>query len=88
MKRFGQFLMALGAGVGVAVAIAMFAHLGVNGASWLVNVALAKLGLVAAGGLMAGGAVSVRIANRHDRSDLLSGSSGDAENDPAKLRPD
>lgn len=66
MKRFGQFLMGLGAAVGVAVAVAMLAHLGVNGASWLVDVALAKLGLVAAGGLMAGGAATVRIAKRRD----------------------
>jgi hypothetical protein len=44
----------------------MFAHLGVN-APWLVNVALAKLGLVAAGGLMAGGAVSIRLGKRHEQ---------------------
>jgi hypothetical protein len=37
-----------GATVGTAVAIAMFAHLGVNGARWLVNVALAKPELVSA----------------------------------------
>ncbi len=73
MKRVGQFLMALGATVGVVVAVAMVAHVGVNGASWLVNVALAKLGLVAAGGLMAGGAVSVRIGKRREQSNLLSG---------------
>ena len=36
--------MGVGAAVGVAVAIAMFAHLGVNGAPWLVNVALANSG--------------------------------------------
>jgi hypothetical protein len=64
--------MGLGAAVGVAVALAMFARLGVNGAPWLVNVALAKLGLVASGGLMAGGAASMRIANRrHQDSNLL-----------------
>ena len=71
MKRFGRFLMGLGAAVGVAVAVAMLAHLGVNGAPWLVNVALAKLGLVAAGGLMAGGAASVRIAKRREESNLF-----------------
>ena len=63
--------MGLGAAVGVAVAVAMFAHLGVNGGHWLVNVALAKLGLVSAVGLMAGGAVGVRIANRRKKSNLL-----------------
>jgi hypothetical protein len=71
MKRFGHFLMGLGAIVGAAVVLAMFAHLGPNGAPWLVNVALAKLGLVAAGGLMAGGATSVRIANRREHAKLL-----------------
>jgi len=71
MKRFGQFLMGLGAVVGVAVGVAMLAHLGVNGGPWLVNVAMAKLGLIAAGGLMAGGAASVRIAKRREQSNLL-----------------
>ena len=61
--------MVLGAAVGLAVALAMFAHAGVAGA-WLVNVALAKLGLVAAVGLMAGGAVGVRIANRREQRQL------------------
>ena len=56
--------MALGAAVGAAVAVSMLAHVGVAGVPWLVNGALAKLGLVASGGLMAGGAVSVRLAKR------------------------
>ena len=67
MRRVGQLLMALGLAVGVVVALAMAAHLGLAGAPWLVNVALAKLGLVAAGGLMAGGAVSMRLAKRHEQ---------------------
>ena len=70
MRRFGQFLMALGAGVGILVALAMFAHVGVAGAPWLVNVALGKLCLLAAGGLMAGGAVSVRLAQRREQRQL------------------
>ena len=37
-----------------------------------VNVALAKLGLIAAGGLMAGGAVSVRLARRQEQRQLKS----------------
>ena len=72
MRRIGQLLMALGAAVGIVVALAMVAHLGVVGVPWLVNVALAKLGLVAAGGLMAGGAVSVRLAQRHEQRQLES----------------
>jgi hypothetical protein len=73
MRRFGQFLMGLGAAVGTAFALAMLAHVGWNGVPWFINVALAKFGLATAGGLMAGGAVSIRIANRRDRSNLLPG---------------
>ncbi len=63
--------MILGAGVGATVAIAMAGHYGPSGAPWIINVALAKLGLVASGGLMATGAVSVRIANRRKQSNVL-----------------
>jgi hypothetical protein len=42
-------------------------------ALWLVNGAFAKLGLVAAGGLMAGGPVGMRIANRREQSKLPRG---------------
>lgn len=70
MHRFGQWLMGLGVAVGVIVGLAMFAHFGLAGVPWLVNVALAKLGLIAAAGLMAGGAVSIRIARRHDERQL------------------
>jgi hypothetical protein len=69
MRRFGQFLMALGAAVGVLVAVAMFAHWGVAG-SWLLNVALGKLALIGATGLMAGGAVSIRLAARREQRQL------------------
>ncbi len=64
-------MIAFGAAVGGAVAVAMFAHVGIAGAPWLVNVALAKLGLVASGGLMAGGAVTVRVAKRLERAALV-----------------
>lgn len=70
MRRIGQFLLALGVAVGVVMALAMAIHLGLAGAPWLVNVALAKLGLLAAGGLMAGGAVSMRLANRREQREL------------------
>jgi hypothetical protein len=72
MRRVGQLLMALGALVGVLVAVAMLAGRGVPGAPWLVNVALAKLTLSGAGGLMAGGAMSVRLANRQEQRRLAS----------------
>ena len=73
MRRFGQLLMGLGAVVGAMDALAILAHLGLAGAPWLVNVALAKLGVVASLGLMAGGAVSVRIASRRERTKQLPG---------------
>ena len=72
MRTFGKTLMVLGAAVGVSVAISMLAHVGVAG-PWLVNVALAKLGLVASFGLMAGGAISVRVGNRRKRRELAAG---------------
>ena len=71
MRGLGKVMIAFGAAVGGAVAVAMFAHVGIAGAPWLVNVALAKLGLVAAGGLMAGGAVTVRVAKRLERAALV-----------------
>ncbi|MEP6729977.1 MAG: hypothetical protein ABJE10_05040 [bacterium] len=67
MRRLGQLLMSLGATVGAAVAVSILLHLGVAGAPWLVNVALAKLGLVAAAGIMAGGALTVRLAARREQ---------------------
>lgn len=62
--------MALGAAVGAFVGIAIVLHLGAPNASWLVNVALAKLSLIAAGGLMGAGAVAVRIDNRNRAREL------------------
>jgi hypothetical protein len=79
MRRFGQFLMWLGVGVGGVVAIAIAGHLGVAGVSWIVNVGLAKLGLIASGVLIAGGATSVRLANRDEQRKLRS------ESDPRDL---
>ena len=72
MRRFGRFLMALGAGVGALTALAIGAHLGLADVPWLVNVALAKLGLVASIAMMAGGAASIRIAKRREHRQLAS----------------
>ena len=63
-------LIGLGAAVGAGVGLAMLTHTSLVGVPWLVNVALAKLGLVASGGLMAGGAVSIRIAKRREHAAL------------------
>jgi hypothetical protein len=56
--------MTLGAAVGVVVILAVANHAGLAGVPWLVNVALAKLGLVSAAGLLGGGATAVRVARR------------------------
>ena len=59
--------MLLGASVGIVAAagIGGVFHLAFP---WLVNVALAKLTLVAAGGLMASGAVVRRVAARREQA--------------------
>lgn len=90
MKRLGSLLMLLGAGVGVVAAV------GIGGGfhlafPWLVNVALAKLTLVASGGLMAGGAVVRRIGVRRGQAAVAASpsperlSSGDSGDRAARL---
>ncbi|MGI8402846.1 MAG: hypothetical protein ACR2NS_14760 [Gemmatimonadaceae bacterium] len=71
MRRLGQFLMGLGAALGSLVGIAIAVHAGAPNASWLINVALAKLSLIAAGGLMGAGAVAVRIDNRNRAREVV-----------------
>ena len=66
-------LLALGLAVGVIDAGAIFLHLGLAGVPWLVNVALAKLGFIAALGLLGGGAVTGRLARRQEVERLGSG---------------
>ncbi|MDQ3996884.1 MAG: hypothetical protein M3303_07670 [Gemmatimonadota bacterium] len=71
MRVLGSVLLVLGALLGSAVAIGMLLGLGVPGVSWLVAVGLVKLTLIAAGGLMAAGAVVHRLARRaEDREQL------------------
>ena len=65
--------MALGVAVGAIDAGAIFFHLGLAGVPWLVNVALAKLGFIAALGLLGGGAVAGRLSRRHEAERLGSG---------------
>jgi hypothetical protein len=71
MRRIGQLLMILGALVGGAVGLGMFVGLSIPGVSWIVAIALAKLSLVASGGLMAGGAVLQRLAARREEPSRL-----------------
>jgi len=65
--------MALGVAVGVLDAGAIFFHIGLAGVPWLVNVALAKLGFIAALGLLGGGAVAGRLSRREEVDRIGSG---------------
>ncbi|MGH7602871.1 MAG: hypothetical protein ACRENK_02615 [Gemmatimonadaceae bacterium] len=76
MRRIADVMMALGLAVGVVDGGAIFFHLGLAGVPWLVNVALAKLGFIAALGLLGGGAVAGRLSRRQDVNRI---SPGDAE---------
>lgn len=71
MRRIGQLLMLLGAGVGILVALAMLLGITVNGVPWLVAVGLGKLTLAASAGLMATGAFVQRLASRRREAERL-----------------
>ena len=73
MRRIASVLMALGVAVGVIDAGAIFFHIGLAGVPWIVNVALAKLGFIAALGLLGGGAVAGRLSRRREVERLGSG---------------
>jgi hypothetical protein len=82
MHRLGRALMGLGLGVGIAVGLAISAHMGFDYMPWLVNVALAKLGLIASAGLIASGAIASRVARVRAARQLHVSSS-----EPAALPP-
>jgi hypothetical protein len=71
MRLLGTLLLALGVLVGCAVGFALMFGLQMPGVPWLVAVGLTKLTLIAAGGLMAGGAVLHRLARRAEARDAL-----------------
>jgi len=73
VRRIASMLMALGVAVGVLDAGAIFFHIGLAGVPWLVNVALAKLGFIAALGLLGGGAVAGRLSRREEVDRIGSG---------------
>ena len=66
MHKVGLLLRIIGAALGIAIFALIGIHWGWAGAPWLINVALAKLGLIGAGGLMTAGAVVERVARRDD----------------------
>jgi hypothetical protein len=71
MRVVGSLLLILGVLIGGAVGIGMLLGVSVPGVSWLVAVGLVKLSLIAAGGLIAGGAVLQRLATRADHRNRL-----------------
>jgi hypothetical protein len=66
-----------GAALGFGVGVAMLGGLHFAG-PWLVAVGLTKLTLLASGGLMATGAVCIRLARRAEKQRLLHDGSNDA----------
>jgi hypothetical protein len=64
MRRFGQFLAALGLVIGGTVCIGLLLPIHLAGIPWLIGLGLVKLAFAASGGLMAGGAVLIRAATR------------------------
>ena len=70
VHKIGLLLRVLGAVLGVGVFALIGLHWGWTGAPWLINVALAKIGLIGAGGLMAAGVVVERVARRDDARQL------------------
>jgi hypothetical protein len=74
MCPLGTLLLALGVLLGCIVGAGLLFGVELPGVPWLVAVGLTKLTLIAAGGLMASGAVLHRLARRsEDREALTSG---------------
>ena len=70
MRRFGSVLMVLGAIVGVGTGLAVLTGVDIPGVgSWLVAVAVAKLGFIAAFALIAAGAILRRVAAPPEHAD-------------------
>jgi len=67
MRRIGNVLMAAGAVVGVTTGLAVLGDVHIPGVgSWLLAVAVAKLGFIAAFTLIAAGAAATRMAGRQE----------------------
>jgi len=65
MRIVGNLLLAVGALIGLLVAGAMLTSPTIH-LPWLVVIGLTKLVLISSGGLIAAGAVCLRLANRAD----------------------
>ena len=71
MRRIGSFLLFCGAAIGLGVGAAMLSGVHFVGVPWIVAVGLTKLTLLASGGLMAAGAVCIRLARRDEQRKAL-----------------
>ena len=71
MRHFGNILLALGVIIGVAGAAGLMMGLHATGMAWIVGIGLAKLTLLASGGLLASGAGVLRLARRAEDRRLL-----------------
>ena len=71
LRKFGDSLMWLGTGMGTAVGVGLMFGVALPGLPWLVAVGLVKLTLIAALGLIAGGAIVRRLSIRAEQRDLL-----------------
>ena len=82
MRTLGSVLMVGGAVLGVGVEVAMLGGFHFVSLPWIVAVGLAKLTLLASGGLMGAGAICHRLALRDEHLKALLRA---AEADRAKL---
>lgn len=64
MRFIGGSLLGLGLIVGIGTGLAVLGHVFPPAWPWLLAVGIAKLGIVASGGLMASGAVLLRLDGR------------------------
>jgi hypothetical protein len=71
LRWIGRVLLALGGFAGGAVGLAILAGLRPAGVSWLIAIGMAKLGLFSAAGLMASGAVLLRLDSRERERRML-----------------
>ena len=71
LRAMGSLFIALGACLGILVGLAILTGFSVPGVSWVVAVGITKLALLASGGIMAAGAVFVRLDRRKRERDAL-----------------
>lgn len=79
MRKVGSFLIAAGVVLGVTVPIAMLGGIPLPSLPWLISVGLAKLVLLGSAGMMAAGAVCIRLARSEETRKLMGPTSGREE---------